>query len=466
MPDLVTRQMLRARNGLAYLALRATGLGWQTPRDLVRKRDKARLWRYRSGPRRYRPPVLIVQSLVSKSYVLDLLPDTSLVRYLVGEGFDVFLLDWMPPDPADAENTLETYVDDYIPAAVGALRHDTGAREVTLIGYCFGGILTLLATAGHPELPVRNLMVMATPCDYREMGFMSNMFRRRLPRRRRRQSTRPAWCPHAHWTRDSRRSSLVSLPVQQVNFFENLWNDEFVEGFLAISQWARDQVPFPGAAFRQTVSLLIRQNALLAGVIPLGRREARLKDIRCPFLNVFAEQDGITPAAVPPSRSRGWLAPQTPASCAFGPAISASSPALAGGQDRAAADCGLDPAPQRRRLARGRCGLAWPGLCPLLRRHLDEGRERFGILQGVFADCLVWVDAGEDLLDRDFEFLAAEGPWHRVNEVEPVGYVPGGSSERSALRSCGSTSWSWRRGRGRGSTAVRLRRGLRVRWCR
>jgi polyhydroxyalkanoate synthase len=66
---------------------------------------------------------------------------------------------------------------------------------------------------------------------------------------------------------------------------------------LAISQWARDQVPFPGAAFRQTVSLLIRQNALLAGVIPLGRREARLKDIRCPFLNAFAEQDGITPAA-------------------------------------------------------------------------------------------------------------------------------------------------------------------------
>ena len=56
-------------------------------------------------------------------------------------------------------------------------------------------------------------------------------------------------------------------------------------------------MPFPGAAFRQTVNLLIRQNSLLDGVIPLGRRKARLKDIRCPFLNAFAEQDGITPAA-------------------------------------------------------------------------------------------------------------------------------------------------------------------------
>jgi polyhydroxyalkanoate synthase subunit PhaC len=39
------------------------------------------------------------------------------------------------------------------------------------------------------------------------------------------------------------------------------------------------------------------ENTLLAGVIPLRHREARLKDIRCPFLNAFAEQDGITPAA-------------------------------------------------------------------------------------------------------------------------------------------------------------------------
>jgi polyhydroxyalkanoate synthase len=296
MPDLVARQMLRARNGLAYLTGANRPAVAQTPRDLVWQRDKARLWRYRSGPRRYRPPVLIVHSLVSKSYVLDLLPSTSMVRYLVGEGFDVFLLDWMPPDPADAENTFETYVDDYIPAAIGALLGDAGAKEVTLIGYCFGGILTLLVAAGHPELPVRNMMVMATPCDYREMGFMSSMFAEgRLDADDVIDQT--GLVPARALDEGFQTLKPADLVVQRVNFFENLWNDEFVEGFLAISQWARDQVPFPGAAFRQTVSLLIRQNALLAGVIPLGRREARLKDIRCPFLNAFAEQDGITPAA-------------------------------------------------------------------------------------------------------------------------------------------------------------------------
>jgi poly[(R)-3-hydroxyalkanoate] polymerase subunit PhaC len=296
MPDLVARQMLRARNGLAYLTGANRPAVAQTPRDLVWQRDKARLWRYRSGPRRYGPPALIVHSLVSKSYVLDLLPSTSMVRYLVGEGFDVFLLDWMPPDPADAENTFETYVDNYIPAAIGALLGDAGAKEVTLIGYCFGGILTLLVAAGHPELPIRNMMVMATPCDYREMGFMSNMFAEgRLDADDVIDQT--GLVPARALDEGFQTLKPADLVVQRVNFFENLWNDEFVEGFLAISQWARDQVPFPGAAFRQTVSLLIRQNALLAGVIPLGRREARLKDIRCPFLNAFAEQDGITPAA-------------------------------------------------------------------------------------------------------------------------------------------------------------------------
>jgi polyhydroxyalkanoate synthase subunit PhaC len=295
-PGLLERQFLRTRNGLAYLAGSNRPVVAQTPRDEVWRRDKARLWRYRSENRRYRPPVLIVHSLVSKSYILDLLPGTSMIGYLLGEGFDVFLLDWEPADPGDSENTFETYVDGYMPEAIGAALDEAGGDEVTLIGYCLGGVLTLLLAAAHPALPIRNMMVMATPCDYREMGFMSNMFREQrlnaddvidetglVPAR----------------TLDEGFQSLkpTDILVQRVNFFENLWNEEFVEGFLAIANWARDQVPFPGGVFRQVVDVLIRQNALLNGVIPYGRREVRFADIRCPFLNALAEQDTITPAA-------------------------------------------------------------------------------------------------------------------------------------------------------------------------
>ena len=295
-PGLFERQYLRARNGLAYVAGSNQPLMAQSPRDLVWKRDKARLWRYRSDQRRYRPPVLIVHSLVSKSYVLDLLPNTSMMRYLVDEGFDMFLLDWEPADPADAENTLETYVDGYTCEAVGAVLEESGADEVTLIGYCFGGVLTLLLAAAHPEVPVRNMMVMATPCDYREMGFMSNMFREhRLDADDVIDET--GLVPARALDEGFQSLKPTEYVTQRVNFFQNLWNDEFVEGFLAIATWARDQVPFPGAVFRQTVDRLIRQNALYGGVIPYGRGEVRLEDIRCPFLNAYAEQDTITPAA-------------------------------------------------------------------------------------------------------------------------------------------------------------------------
>ena len=295
-PSLLERQFLRTRNGLAYLAGANRPAMAQTPRDEVWKRDKARLWRYRSDERRFKPPILIVHSLVSKSYILDLLPGTSLIGYLIGEGFDVFLLDWVPPDPADAENTLETYVDDYIPAAIGEALDEATADEVTLIGYCFGGVLTLLLAAAHPELPVRSLMVMATPCDYREMGFMSNMFQsHRLNPEDVIDET--GLVPAGALDEGFQSLKPTEYVTQRVNFFQNLWNDEFVEGFLAIAFWARDQVAFPGGVFRQTVERLIRQNALLSGVVPHGREEVRLSDITCPFLNAYAEQDTITPAA-------------------------------------------------------------------------------------------------------------------------------------------------------------------------
>jgi polyhydroxyalkanoate synthase subunit PhaC len=298
MPSLIERQVLRARNGLAYLAGMTRPPIAQTPKDTVWRRDKAQLWRYRAEGDgvRHAPPILIVHSLVSKSYVLDLMPNNSMVRYLLGEGFDVFLLDWGVADPADAENTLEDYVDDYIPEAIEATCRESGADELTVIGYCFGGILTLLLAAGHPELPIRNLVTLATPADYSKMGFMSQMFASgRLDADDVIDDT--GLVSPTRMDEGFQALKPTDQLVQQVNLLQNLWNREFVEGFLAMNRWARDQVPFPGAAFRQTVQILIRDNALLRGVVPFGRGEVRLKDITMPYLNVFAEQDGIVPAA-------------------------------------------------------------------------------------------------------------------------------------------------------------------------
>jgi polyhydroxyalkanoate synthase len=295
-PNVLERQLLRARNGLAYVAGTAQPRVAATPRDLVWKLDKARLWRYRSPGPRHGPPILIVHSLVSKSYILDLLPGNSMVAYMVGEGFDVFLLDWVPPDAADAENTLETYVDHYIPKAMAAVGRESGTTELTVIGYCYAGVLTLLLAAAHPELGIRNLITLTTPCDYTKMGFMSKMFLEgRLDPEDVVDDT--GLVPASAMDEGFQALKPTDRVVQRLNLWQNLWNDQWVEGFAAMNRWARDQVAFPGAAFRQTVDILIRRNALLDGVIPFGRGEVRLKDIRCPYLNVYCEQDTIVPAA-------------------------------------------------------------------------------------------------------------------------------------------------------------------------
>jgi len=93
-----------------------------TPRELVWSRNKTRLYRYRRPGEREgerRPvPVLLVYGFVLKPYVFDLVPGNSLVEYLVGEGFDVFMLDFGISGAEDAGLTLEDFVLDYMHGAV------------------------------------------------------------------------------------------------------------------------------------------------------------------------------------------------------------------------------------------------------------------------------------------------------------------------------------------------------------
>jgi len=297
-PSLLERQLLRTRNGLAHLAGLDRPAVAQTPRELVWSRESARLWRYPSDERRHPTPILIVHSLVSRSYILDLLPGKSMVRFLLGEGFDVFLLDWEAPTAADAENSLETYSGDggLVPGAIAATCEEAGVDEVTLMGYCYGGVLALLSTAALADLPVRNLITLTTPCDFREMGFMSDMFAEgRLEADDVIDGT--GLVPARTMDTGFQALKPTDRVVQQVNLWENLWNDRWVENFLAMNQWTRDHVPFPGVTFRQTVDLLIRQNALAGGSVPFAGGEAQLGDIRCPYLNVFCEKDTIVAPA-------------------------------------------------------------------------------------------------------------------------------------------------------------------------
>jgi polyhydroxyalkanoate synthase len=296
----VERSLLRARNGIRYVRGTHRPQVGATPKDVAWRRGNAELWRYRNGTRRYGPPVVFVHSLVSRSYILDLRPGNSLVEYLTNAGLDVFMLDWGVPDELDADNDLARYVDWYLPRAVDAALRESGADEVTLAGYCLGGVLATLYAAGRDDAPVRNLILMATPVDFSEMGAMVALLREgRLNADDLVDDTGnvPA---DALYSGFYMQAPTVEV-AQKATLLEHLWNDEFVDGFQAMAQWSRDHVPFPGAIFRELIEQLVRRNALMTGEIRVGERVIRLADARGDVLNAMAERDNVVPpAAVEP----------------------------------------------------------------------------------------------------------------------------------------------------------------------
>jgi polyhydroxyalkanoate synthase subunit PhaC len=295
----VGRNLLRARNGVKYV----TGIDrpkvGQTPKDTVWRREKAQLWHYRSDDVTTGTPVLIVMSLISRSYILDLHPGASFVAALRDAGLDVYLLDWGIPDESDAANSLSTYVDELLPDAVEAVLDDSGAGSVNLIGYCYGGILALLLGAAYPQLPVASTVTMATPVDFGELGMLGRMFDEG------RLDPDTVVDDTGNVPPEVMRNAFrVLRPTAEISqyavLWEKLWDDKQMEAYQVMGQWTRDHIPFPGQCFQDTVAVM-REQGLVNDRALVGGRRVRLSDFRWPLLNVVAQKDHIVPcgAALP-----------------------------------------------------------------------------------------------------------------------------------------------------------------------
>jgi polyhydroxyalkanoate synthase subunit PhaC len=291
----VDRNVYRTRNGIRYL----TGGEWAqvdpTPSDIVFEQGKVKLRHYhRDTPARFGPPVLAFLGLVSRSYILDLRRGNSFVQRLIDAGFDTFVLDWGEPDETDAQNTLETYVQGYMPRAVDAMLEETGSNEINVIGYCMGGNLALLALASQPDGPWRNLVTMATPIDFRKGGPLIDALRDgRIDVDSLIDETGNV--PGSAVEHFFRIRHPTARAVMYANLWENLWNDDYMEGFQAMGRWVNEQIPIAGVAARQLIDSWVRENAFFDDSLRLGGRRISLADIYTPAFCVIADRDEIVP---------------------------------------------------------------------------------------------------------------------------------------------------------------------------
>src|SRR5690554_1030256 len=109
----------------------------QTPAEVVYADDRLRVLRYHPLVERPLPiPVLCVPSLINHYYVMDLIPERSLVRALLEHGVDVYMLDWGIATEADRTCTMDAYIVERLGRAVQVVRERSGQAAVSLLGYC------------------------------------------------------------------------------------------------------------------------------------------------------------------------------------------------------------------------------------------------------------------------------------------------------------------------------------------
>jgi polyhydroxyalkanoate synthase len=132
-------------------------------------------------PEVYERPLLIFPPWINKFYILDLRPENSFIRWLVGQGYTVFVVSWVNPDSELAQLDFEDYMREGVFAALDAVKDATGVSDPNCVGYCIGG--TLLAAvlaymaAGkdprHGSERIHSATFWAAQTDFSEAGDLS-----------------------------------------------------------------------------------------------------------------------------------------------------------------------------------------------------------------------------------------------------------------------------------------------------
>lgn len=282
-----------------------------TPSEIIYCEDKMKLIHYIPTVEKPHPvPILIVYALVNRYYILDLQPDKSVIKKLLDEGFDVYIIDWGYPTGMDRYLTIDDYVNGYVNNAVDNIREKSGLDKITLLGVCQGGTLSVMYSALHPE-KVKNLITLVTPVNFDIDKGLLYIWARGLDVDR-------IVDYYGIVPGDLLNSGfLLTDPFRlmidkYVGIFErieckpndtacSLRNEETVKNFLRMEKWIFDSPDQAGEAYRQFMKDCYQKNLLIKNKMELNGKKVNLKKISMPLLNVMAEFDHLVPtdASVP-----------------------------------------------------------------------------------------------------------------------------------------------------------------------
>lgn len=269
----------------------------RTPSEVIEMKGKFNLLHYKSDHApKHKTPLLIVYSLINRHYILDLLPNVSVIKNLQGQGFDIYATDWGTPKSFDKDLSVETYAEEYVENAVNKIKEITNSDKVSLLGYCWGGLFALIYTYAHQE-NVKNLILHATPVDIdKEKTIIEN------------------WTAHLNadnlvdtfgnipgWLLNL--AFLIRNPVEAIlkypRYFSEPRSIDEIMQFFAIEMWLYDSRDIIGEVYREIVDQVYRKNLFIKNKMKVGSNILNLKNITIPLLDIVGTRDDL----VPPSAS-------------------------------------------------------------------------------------------------------------------------------------------------------------------
>jgi polyhydroxyalkanoate synthase len=260
----------------------------------------------------YAVPLVLVPPLGVTTETFDLMPQRSLVRYMVAAGFKVYLIDWGKPKKEHAHLGLKDYSYTMLGTALEKIRQHAGIRDVSLMGWCMGGLLCLLHQGQMLDPHVRNIVTVASPIDLESGGGMlaglngaaqaldgpakmvSNYVNLRLNTLDPARMSLPPWMT----TLVFKMTDPVGSVTTYWDLVTRLWDREFVESHTTTSAYLNNMLMYPGGVLKDMATKVAPDNQLAKGKVEVGDNVAQIDAIESNLLAFAGKTDHLVPADV------------------------------------------------------------------------------------------------------------------------------------------------------------------------
>ncbi len=238
-------------------------------------------------------PLLIFPPWINKFYVMDLKPQNSLIKWIVDQGFTLFVVSWVNPDASYADVEMDDYIREGFLTAMAETRKITGQKQINAVGYCIAGTtlgLTLahLQKAGDPS--IKSATFFTTMTDFSDPGevgvFLSDDWVDGIERQTKTDGIM-AKTFMAKTFSYLRSNDLIYTPA-----IKSYMMGETPPAF-DLLYWNGDGTNLPGKMAVQYLRGLCQQDGFAKGQFPVFGKPVTLSDIKLPVCAIACETDHI-----------------------------------------------------------------------------------------------------------------------------------------------------------------------------